>query len=368
MHIKGGTLYSPIGIDIGSRSIQVIQLLYKDTHLSVQDAGFEMLEEDMKDYTRTDKISEKILKIWKRCHFKGKKIIARMPSTLINITPLKVELKEGRSMEDTILKEAKEYIPYPLDEAVIDYIPINQPSESKGEKKVLLIFVKRKEVVAYLNMFRKLGLRVLAMDIGPNAINRVLKRFKNPQDQQIMTLNIGDAFSFSMVICNDSILIDRKINWGEEHMIKKIITRLDISPQMAKLILYKYGIDTTHIPEVDMDESSMTIKDKVIPSYVFEIIYPALEDLNKEMEKMFIYISSERKGALVDSIYLFGKGPLLSQLNDYIAKSTGIRVKILHPEDIFADIKDLKPVLKDNFSMFIISIGLALRGMPWSMN
>jgi len=367
MYIKGKISYSPIGIDIGSRSIQALQLACDNSKLSLQDADYEMLG-DIDDYTRTGEISEKISRILQRCHFRGKTIITRMPSALVNIMPLKVEVKEGLPVEDLILKEAKEYIPYPIEEAVIDYIPVNSSTGSKDEKRLLLIFARRKDVIAYFNMFKKLGLKVLIMDVGPNAINRVLKHFKDPEDQQIMTLNIGDTFSFSMVIHKNSILIDRKINWGEDHLIRKIVNRLDMSPSMARSILYRYGIDTTRIAEIDMDEASMTLKERAIPPYLFEIIYPALEDLNREMEKMFIYISSEMKGAMVDSIYLFGKGALFNHLNTYIARSTGIKVKVLQPEDIFTDIKDLKPVLRENFSLFIISIGLALRGMSWSTN
>lgn len=362
MHIRDiyKATYSPVGVDVGSRSVNAIQLVYNQDHMDVHEADIAMLPEEGK--FDPEILKEIIHDLFRRNSFKGKDVVSRMPSFQVNIIPVKISLREGERLDQAIIREAREYIPYPLEEAVIDYLPVsNNSPDASNIKKILLIFSKRSDVISYLNIFKSIGLKVQAIDVGPNALNRAIRRFKDPSEQQVMTINVGRAYSFSTILWNDSILIDRKMGWGENRLIDRMVSNLDIEPKEARDILYKYGIDCSNITRVVVDETSMTMVDEVIPSYIFEILFPVLEELNREIEKMLVYCTSEMKGAMIDKIYLLGNGSLLRHLNHYIHRSTGITATIFKPEEIFNNAEKLKKIVIDNFPVFIIAIGLALR-------
>ena len=352
--------YSPIGVDIGTRSINVIQLAVSSKGIYVHEADIVMLpQEKSQDADMVNALSD----IMKRNNFKGKEVVSRMPPSLVTIIPIKISQRENETEEGAILRESKEYIPYPVDEAVIDFLPIGSVGEEGDKaKKILLIFTKRSDVINHLEMLKNVGLKVTAVDIGPNAINRAIKRFKEPQEKHILVINIGDVNSFSTILWDDMILIDRKMGWGENDIIEKLVSNLDIDIDEARKVLYRHGIDWSSAPRVTVDESTWTIPDNDIPSNIYEIIAPALGGLNKEVEKILIYCTSEMKGAMIDSIYLMGRGGFLKHLGMYLQKTLGIGVKSFEPGTIFNRNRPAKEVVRDNFPIFITSIGLALRG------
>lgn len=364
MNTKNGRRisYSPIGIDIGSRSINTVQLTASSGDLHLHEADIMMLPDEkvFEESTIVDALSDMI----KRNKFKGRDVVSRMPPSLVSIIPMKISPRENESVEQAILREAKEYLPYPVEEAVIDYLPLNNIAENGDRhRKVLLIFAKRSDVIGHLNSFKKVGLKVQAIDIGPNAINRALKRFKKPSEKHILVINIGDANSFSTILWEDMVLIDRKMGWSEDNVIKKIVSTLTIDSNEARRILYRYGIDWSSTPPLFIDDVEWVMPEDDIPFHIYEIIAPALEDLNNEIEKILIYCTSEMKGAMIDQIYIIGSGGFVKHLNMYLQKTFGIGVKSFEPVEIFDQAAPVKTKVKENFPIFIVSIGLALRGL-----
>lgn len=353
--------YSPIGIDIGSRSVNIVQLAKSSEDLHIHEADIMMLpsEKVLDAGTIKDALSDLI----KRNNFKGKTVVSRMPPSLVSIIPVKISPREGELLEQAIVREAKEHITYPVEEAVIDYLPISNSAEGSDEsRKVLLILVKRCDVISYMDLFRKAGLKVDAIDIGPNAIRRAVSIFIRPLGKRIMIINIGDENSFSTILWDDSILIDRKMGWGERNIIEMLVSNLDIDHEEARKILFKYGIDCSSTPFVFFKDDTYEMPDENIPAHIFDIVSPCMEELNKEIEKMLIYCTSEMKGTMIDQIYLMGSGGFIRYLNLYLQKSFGFDVRLLEPEGIFTHTKDVKRMVKDNLTTFITAIGLALRG------
>src|SRR3989337_4532542 len=309
MPIKNGKMatYSPIGIDIGTRSINVVQLAKSASELYIHEADIMMLPDEK--ITEESKITDALSDLLKRNNFRGKEVVSRMHPSLVSIIQIKISQREGESEEQAILREAKEYLPCPVEEAVIDYLPISNVAGGTDEtSKVLLIFVKRSEVIAHINVLKKIGLKANAIDIGPNAINRAIKRFKRPSEQRILVINIGDLSSFSTILWDDMVLIDRKMGWGENNITEKVVSNLDIDINEARKFMHRYGVDWSSAPRIVIDDDTCIMPDEDIPAHLYEIVSPALEELNKEIEKILIYCTSEMKGAMIDQIYLMGSG------------------------------------------------------------
>src|SRR3989304_6479176 len=81
MHISRNrrTKYSPIGIDIGTRSINVAQLAGTSDGIVMQDADTVNLPAD--DLVKEDVIIRVLSDIMKRNNFKGRDVVSRMPSS-----------------------------------------------------------------------------------------------------------------------------------------------------------------------------------------------------------------------------------------------------------------------------------------------
>ena len=363
MHISHSnkTKYSPIGIDVGTRSINIAQLAGTSDGIVIHDADIVNLPEE--NLIKEDVIIQMLSDVMKRNNFKGKDVVYRMPPSLVSIVPVKISKRENETIEQAILRESKEYIPYPISDAVIDYLPVKSADEGDGKStKVLLIFVKRSDVISHLNMLKKIGLHAHAIDIGPNAINRTIKRFKEYSEKRILVINIGHDNSFSTILWDDAILIDRKMGWGLNNITEKLVSNLDVNIDEARRILFKHGIDWSSVPQITLDENTFLMNDSDIPAHIYEIVMPALSELNKEIEKILVYCTSEMKGAMIDKIYLMGSGGFLKHLTSYVHEIFGISVNVFEPGTIFSKSGKLKDIVKNNFPVFMVPIGLALRG------
>src|SRR3990170_9123972 len=158
MYIKSGHYvnYSPIGIDIWTRSVNIVQLATSSNGLYIHDSDIMMLPDD--NIGEGTIIPDVLTKILKQDDFRGKEVVTRMPPSFVSIIPVKISLRDNETVEQAILRESKEYIPYPVEEAVIDYLPVTSATEGSDEtRKVLLIFTKRSDVVNYLNIFKLVG-------------------------------------------------------------------------------------------------------------------------------------------------------------------------------------------------------------------
>jgi len=363
MHISHSnkTKYSPIGIDVGTRSINIAQLAGTSDGIVIHDADIVNLPEE--NLIKEDVIIQVLSDVMKRNNFKGKDVVYRMPPSLVSIVPVKISKRENETIEQAILRESKEYIPYPVTEAVIDYLPLKSIEDGEGKSsKVLLIFARRNDILSHINMLKKAGFRVHAIDVGPNAVNRTIKRFKSSSEKRILVINIGHASSYSTILWDEEILIDRKMGWGLNNITENLASNLDVSSDESIRILYKYGINCLSAPRITLDEKRCLIPDSDIPAHIYEIVIPALSELNREIEKVLVYCTSEMKGAMIDKIYLMGSGGFLKQLTDYVHKIFGISVSVFEPAPLFGNKGRVKDIVRNNFPVFMVPIGLALRG------
>src|SRR3989337_4540989 len=98
--------YSPIGIDIGTRSINIVQLSSSSGGLSIHEADIMMLPDD--NIGEGTIIPDVLTKIIKQDNFRGKEVVTRMPPSLVSIISVKISLRENETIEKAILRESKE--------------------------------------------------------------------------------------------------------------------------------------------------------------------------------------------------------------------------------------------------------------------
>ena len=78
MPIKNGKMatYSPIGIDIGTRSINIVQLATSSEGLHIHEADIMMLPDEK--VTGESEITDALSDLINRNNFRGKEVVSRM--------------------------------------------------------------------------------------------------------------------------------------------------------------------------------------------------------------------------------------------------------------------------------------------------
>lgn len=209
----------PIGIDLDSNSVKMSQLGFNSKSLYLYAAGSESrpeaIESRSADWQRWAVRAIKDLLATGR--FKGREVIAALPSEDIFIDQVKVTLLAGSDIEASAFDKAKHKFGFAPSDAVVKYLA-GERSGGNGQVDVLVMAAEREIVDRHLAIYEKAGLQIKGMSVWPLAMTTSYVKFfgKRRSDMQTvaMLIDIG-RYQSSIVMCrHKNILFIRLLPIG----------------------------------------------------------------------------------------------------------------------------------------------------------
>jgi type IV pilus assembly protein PilM len=358
---------SMIGFDLGLEKLNMVQLNFRSGQPIVHAAASDYHDAKLDDILKNPDTFKKLVKnSLKSRKFTGRKVVSSMPSHFLRLMFLNYQLGKNETDTESLLQALKRRVNTDLNEYVIDYLPIKPDATERNDRMALVSMAKQDIVEQYLDILTDCGLEVVALEIGPVAIRRLINAMAlNGQPQKILTVNFGTNRSYLTVIWNNELLFDRRIDFGMDTILAVVSKAFDVPVKTALEVLHKYGLDepkrpayseASELSEIDDDDSS-------IKNTIYDILNPSFVSLAAEIRDIMVYIASETRGGAVDQIYLMGSLARLSGIDNVMDKLITIPVKTINPfygikvEDVSNTLYDLGPV-----AGVAVATGLALRG------
>jgi len=359
---------SPIGLDVGATSVSMAQLKRTSKGWSVRDMQLKEIPVSNEENggSRKDAIIQTIKDILKSSSFSGRSVVSVMPDYQLDIFPVKLALSGDNSVEEAILKEAGAHLSYKAENAVIDYLLVDNDEDEQDKARTvssLLLAARREDVDEHLSILRGAKLKPIAIDIAACALSRIIRASSAKQVESALIINMGQLHSTLTLLWEDNILLDRNIPWGRENMIEILMNKLKLKREEADRLLNRVGLHPRQIEDAG-PESETNEQTNRVSEAVYEIVAPQLEKLAKEIDKVFQYVASEMRGATIDDIYLTGEGSNIKNLDIYLIKRTDVSTKYFNP--LSALQKRGNGVSEDNNShdsFYSVALGLAMRGL-----
>jgi len=360
----------PIGIDIGAQDIYAAQLKDTKRGLKIRGLAHRQVAEGTVDASGVNESLLTSLKaVSKDNRFSGRRVVLRIPPQFVFSFPLRFQLNAGEDLEEAILRESRDYLPFPMDEAVIDYPSIvSQSLEGVTEYKTTIAAVRRDYIETYLLVLKKAGFIVEAVDFGVSALIRLHTYLHDPGQTPIILCNIGSRQSLLAVVTSDNIIAQIDINWGLENLLRTVLANLNVtgSEDRARIFLQKYGLlyeDRLQTQAKDATEEPGLEEDTL--RVMYQIITPYVEELVYEFHKFIGYVRSEENNVVFDGIFLYGQAAFVRDLERYLEKRLRIPTRFV---DIF-----MKADTPDTISQtealeripFALALGLAMRKVTW---
>jgi len=356
----------PIAIDMSGENIYAAQL--KKTHsgpairgLVYKQAAWEVEEAN----DREEKLVTVLKEISNNRCFRGKKTVLHLPSRDISSFPIRIEAEKTEILEEAIVRESKEYISFPLEEAIIDYpslIPISTGDTRKY--KAIIIAIHRDPIHQYLRIFKRAGLIVDAVDFDVSSLIRLHQFGHQISENPIMLCHIDHNQCLISVVNSNGILALHHISWGFNHLLDKVRSNLELphNDHKTEQLLKQYGLTYSRQEDNGNNETDGTGDD--MQQAIYQIIMPYIEELIDEFHKMTVYLRSEERDAFIEEIYLYGWANSVHDLDYYFEKRLNIPTRLVNP---LTDFADEGSILSDsmNGAPFALAIGLALRRVAW---
>ena len=338
---------SVLGIDIGQNTIKIACLSVENSKITLEAVGEDKtIKVDNKE-TDKDKFLNEAGKVIKGLlgdlKIKNKQAVVSLPedeviSRLVRLPPLK-----DNEIMDALRFEAETFIPFPLEEVLIDYEIIEK--DEAGRLTIFVIAARNDLINSYLKLFKSIGLDLLALESPAIALRRVLK-VGIPMVERVVVVDMGEKYSDIFSINKNNVYFARSLSVGGESLTRAI--SLNLSLDMASAEEYKkaYGM-----------------KEDQLEGKIRNAIMPVFNDISEEIRKT-LALFAEDIGKPAELLVLTGGGANLPGMAEDLTKILGIEVQVLQP---FLNIDTTK--IKSGYNLnaegckFSLAVGLALRGL-----
>lgn len=329
-----------VGLDIGSSSVKVVQLLSQPGSLFKQLVSF-----DIQSF-KSSKSADVSLAIKKA--LENANITTKMVNTSVSGQAVIVRYVQMPKMtKEELLKALKfglgKYIPFNLDEVNYDFQILGDSGEGRGQKmmKVLLVAVKKEVIEERIKILQNTGLTPGVIDVDSFAIVNSFQLVQNENKGIVAVLDIGADITSTTILKNNIPHFNRDIPIGGRHLTKAIVEEFEVDEKEAEQL--------KHDP-----------KDKY--GDLINAIRTVLDSIASEIQMSFNYAESQMGGS-VQKIFLTGGTAKFKGIDKVLNSILGIDVEVWDPTRIL----QINPSLpKERFvnigPLLTVSIGLALRG------
>jgi type IV pilus assembly protein PilM len=275
---------------------------------------------------------------------------------------IKLPPVETRKIPDIVHYEARQQIPFDLNDVIWDYQRMGGGLEEEGfvlEAEMGLFAMKRDQVLRALEPFDQAGISVDCVQLAPLALYNFLVfdqltdlppadeyDAENPPPSTVI-LSMGTDAS-DLVVTNGFRVWQRSIPIGGNHFTKALVKELKLT--FAKAEHLKRNAATA--PE---------------PKAVFQAMRQVFNELLTEVQRSIGYFTTLDRAAKIQRVLTMGSAMKLPGLRRFLAQGLGLEVEVLEsfrgiggPEVVGA------PAFQENHLCFPVSYGLALQGLKKS--
>jgi type IV pilus assembly protein PilM len=362
----------PIAIDIGNEQLCAVQLKETRKGLAVrglfhQEFAFAGEAESSEE---TAAVLLSVLKeISKSNQFHGKRVAAHLPSWDMVSFPIRFQVGREETMEGAILRESKAYLPFPLENAVIDYPSIMEISSGAGNQyKATVTATRMDHLQNKLLTLKQAGLNLDVVDFAVSSLFRLHQYLLGAPENPVILCHIDQTQTLITVMKEDGILGERLIPWGINFLLKRIQENMELKNDRHKsrILLKHYGLNNDNPANRGSGEGpAETDPIDTTNQIIYQIITPYIEELIDEFHKMIGYARSEETNIVFEGLYLYGQGILIRNLDGYIEKRLGIQTKTVDPMEVLELSGESIPSDFSEDTSFALAMGLAMRKVTW---
>jgi type IV pilus assembly protein PilM len=364
------------GIDLGQCALKAIRL--QEVNGQITATAFDYVEHpkilSQPDADPDALTREALEKFLSRNSIRGDFVAISVPGQSGLARFVKLPPVEEKKIVDIVRFEAKQQIPFNLDEVVWDFQKISQGAVTDGfamETEIGLFAMKRDMVNRYIQHFKDVRIEIHLIQMAPLALCNfvaydLLKR--NPDGSVegeakegaaegegeeaperktncVVALDIGADSSNLVITDGDRIIWQRPIPLGGNHFTRALTKDLKLTFAKAEHVKR----NATKSPDLK----------KILTS-----LRPVLNDFVSEVQRSLAFFTNTHRDATVDYMVGLGNAFRLPGLQKYLAEKLQLDVRKLGKmERLQGDTVISQQVYSENIMSFAVAYGLGLQGL-----
>lgn len=304
-------------------------------------------------------VADALQQFTSRNDLRGAKVAVSVPGQSGLAKFFKPPPVEVKKIPDIVKYEAKQQIPFDLNDVIWDFQQMAGSNIEDGyalESEVGLFAMKREAVYRALKPFREASIEVDVIQLAPVAVYNMIAfdRFSDRMKStafdsdapppSIVLLSMGTDAS-DLVVTNGFRIWQRSIPIGGNHFTRQLVKDLKLTFAKAE-----------HLKRNVMQADD--------PKLIFQVMRPVFNDLVTEIQRSIGFFRSLNKKAEIESLLMLGATAKLPGLIPFMNKNLGMEV---HALDKFERLNGTEvvgqPAFKENQAGFGVVYGLCLQLM-----
>lgn len=361
----GGKAKKGIGIEITSEKVNLVQLRRKgqSSYKLVTYGSVELPEGTVEEGRILDPVAlgEIIRSLLADKKIKVKKVATALPGreTVSRLIRLPAEIPDIELREMVLNQEASLYLPFPREDADVDYQKLGTTLDDDGIERIEILMVATpKEVTdSYMQALEIAQLQVDVVEVSSFALIRAmhneLSRFSTLAEA-VAIVDIEYEATEITVTVDGVPQFSRTFPIGTAQIQNAQLRAINLPPRRTTDMEM---LSSTIVPVQSMDTASLaggggTPGDAAIMRVV--------GDLSDELRRSIDFYTSQSPGSDVVQLLIAGPGACIGQLNEFFSQRLGIAAIAVDPLTAVGVTVDTDIPMQERMAMSV-ALGLGLR-------
>ena len=350
-------------IDFGLRSIKVAKVHKVSDGYELDNYGIILSPEgaiDNGEILNPIVVADVLTELLKESGIRDRKAIIAITGQKVIIREIVLPIMEDKELMAGVMWEAPKYVPYDLDESIIDAEKVEEFVEKDGNKmmRVLLVAAPKTIIQPYMEVLKKIRIIPKIVDVISSANIRIFKNhlaYKKEEEKEgtiiDIILSIGASGSILTLVEKGNLKFTRNILVGGNDITKAIAKSLNLSFNEAE----KLKRETKIVLGPEAEEEKKIESEK--------IMIKILNRITKEVRKSLSYYKTQSQKVKYNKMILSGGCANIDNIKNLLSEQFEIPVIIGNPlegikiDERAFDIERIKK-LKDSLATVF---GLAMR-------
>lgn len=264
--------------------------------------------------------------------FRGRSVHLAVGNQKVIVRNIDMPVMTEEELRGAIEFQAQDYIPIPVEEAVLDFQIIGKGVAADGapRQEVLLVAAQRAMIGMFTAAVKQAGLKVAGIDISSMALVRALippRSFLADVSEGPVCRAIADISSSvsTLVVAVDDVLkFTRIINFSSDRFARVLSDHLAVPFDDAQSLAQRVGLPGPLPAEEEV------YAEEVLADARQRLLEIASE-LSDEIRRSLHYYQGQPSAVPATELILSGKGALVRNLDAHLTEALNIPVSIGNP-------------------------------------
>ncbi|MBO8127082.1 MAG: type IV pilus assembly protein PilM, partial [Firmicutes bacterium] len=367
-----------VGLDYGYHHIQAVEVELKGGGARLTKWGAARMPSDAIDIEGRvldpTLFAQGLKSALQEAGIKTRRVVTMVPAASLVVRSILMPNMTSDELYEAAKWEAAQQLPYPIEEAVYDFVPVKQKKNDQMQDTELLVLATRADQVeGIVKACQLAGLELLGIDAGPLALARAVGIGKTDistyPPRQIIDDPLGEAAAVGYELGLDSIseaIIDlgsgttdvsifrdgylrvaRSFTIGGSKFDEKLAERLGVSLEEARHIKWT---------EAHLNADGIVPLGKDRASLIAQSIQEVAEEMLEEIQRSLDYYRAQNGWIPIDRIVVTGGGAKLSGMMEYLSNNLNSTVELANPLVNLGETDEFPA----NAEVYTLAVGLAL--------